>query len=244
MGSIPMRVSHTPIPCRRSCMMRRLMSALLAACFLLSIPGCVAAGLFSAMAQAHEDQKLIEVLPRYTDLEGQSVAVLVDAGLDILYDHPNVIIAITGGVAARIGANVPNTRILRPDEIIAWQWRTPEWNAMPYGQMAETLGVDRVVFIDLHEYRLNPPGNRWLWEGVCSATVGIIERDNADPDSFVDTFLVRGEFPTVAGVDRGSASANQIETGVLSEFIKETAWLFYRHERPKYPDRYRPGLNR
>jgi len=222
----------------------RLVVLLVLPAFAVLMPGCMAAGLISALAGAHEDQKLIEVLPQYDGLEGKSVAVLVDAGLDILYDHPQVLIQITGGVSARIGAHVANTRILRPDEIIAWQWRTPEWNAMPFGQMAETLGVDRIVFIDLHEYRLNPPGNRWLWEGVCSATVGVIERDNADPDSFVGTFLVRGEFPRVSGVDRASANAQQIERGVLAEFIKEAAWLFYRHERPKYPDRYRPELHR
>ena len=222
-------------------MIRLAGAAALAAALVL--PGCMVAGLASALASAHEDQKLIEVLPKYTDLEGKSVAVLVDAGMDILYDHPQVLISITGGVSARIGAHVPGTRILRPDEIIAWQWRTPEWNAMPYGQMAETLGVDRVVFIDLHEYRLNPAGNRWLWEGVCSATIGIIERENADPDSFVDTFLVSGTFPKLSGVDRASASAKQIETGVLAEFIKEAAWLFYTHTRPKHPDRYRPGLD-
>ena len=107
---------------------------------------------------------------------------------------------------------------------------------MPYGDIAASLGVNRIVLIDIPEYRLNPPGNRWLWDGVCAATVNIIERDGIDPDMFADTFTVTSAFPDVEGVDRTAASADQIETGLLADFVKRTAWLFHEHLEPKYPD--------
>ena len=103
-----------------------------------------------------------------------------------------------------------------------------------------SLGVNRVVFIDIYEYRLNPPGNRWIWDGVCAANISLIERDGFDPDMFVDTFTVTSEFPKIEGVDRTAATEQQIETGLLAEFVKRTAWLFHEHVEPKYPDKFRP----
>lgn len=210
---------------------------------LLAVPilgGCAIGHLAAAMGQNFEYQKQIEVLSKYEGLEGKRIAVLVDAEMSILYEHPDLVGKITSGVTARVGRDVPGAQVLRPADIVAWQWRTPQWNAMPYGEMAAALGVDRVVLIELYEYRLNPPGNRWLWEGICAANVSVIEADGFDPDTFADTFNVAGEFPPIQGVDRDQATAQAIETGVLSEFIKRTAWLFHTHLEPKYPDKYRP----
>ena len=202
--------------------------------------GCALVNLYGAMAGAAETQKLIEVRSQYTDLQDKRVAVVVDAELGMLYDFPELVGRITSGVTASIGRNVPGAKMMHPDGIVAWQWRTPQWNAMPYGDLAANLDVDRVVYIEIYEYRLNPPGNRWLWEGVCAANVSIIERDGFDPDMFADTFPVTGSFPSIKGVDRQAATEQQIATGVLVEFVRKTGWLFYDHEEPKYPDKYRP----
>jgi len=129
---------------------------------------------------------------------------------------------------------------VHPDQVIAWQWRTPQWNAMPYGELPAALGVDRVVYIDIYEYRLNPPGNYWLWEGVCAANIGVIEPDGFDPDMFADSYNVVSTFPHIQNVDRTGATAQQVETGLLAEFIKQAAWLFHEHIEPKHPDKFRP----
>lgn len=205
-----------------------------------TLGGCQVAYLIGGMMQNEEYQKQIQVLPKYEDLSGRSVAVIVDADLSVLYDHPQLIEAVTSGVSLRIGRDVPDVRVANPGQIIAWQWRTPQWNAMPYGELPATLGVDRVVYIDIYEYRLNPPGNRWLWEGVCAANIGIIEREGFDPDMFADSFNVVSEFPTVKNVDRAGANEQQIQTGLLAQFIKQAAWLFHEHVEPKYPDKFRP----
>ena len=220
--------------------MRRHLRLMLAPLAASVLGGCAVAHLVAGMGQNYEYQKRIEVLAKYEGLEGKRVAVVVDAEMSMLYEYPDLVGQVTSGVTARIGRDVPGVQVMRPADIIAWQWRTPQWNAMPYGEVAESLGVDRVVFVNIYEYRLNPPGNRWLWEGVCGASVGVIERDGFDPDAFTDSFNVVGEFPAIKGVDRSGATARQIETGVLAEFIKRTAWLFHTHLEPKYPDKYRP----
>jgi hypothetical protein len=204
--------------------------------------GCAVGSLIGGMMQNHEYQKKIEVLPRYDDLEGRTVAIVVDADMATLFQFPDLVDKITGGVTMRIGRDVPNVSVLLPRDVLAWQWRTMQWNALTYGEIAEQLGVDRVVFIEIYEYRLNPPGNQWLWDGVAAARVSVIERDGFDPDSFADTIDVIAKFPDIEGVDKTGATAYQIEMGLLADFIKRCAWVFHMHEEPKYPDRYRPEL--
>ncbi len=215
-----------------------LISLAIAVCLL---GGCAIAHLAGAMGQNFEYQKQIEVLPKYEELQGRNCAVVVDADMVTLHEYPTLVSKVTSGVTLRLARDVPEVRMLSPDDIVAWQWRTPQWNAMAFGDLAASLGVDRIVFIDIYEYRLNPPGNRWLWEGTCAANVSVIERDGFDPDSFADTFSITSNFPTISGVDRSGATPGQIEMGLLSDFIKRTAWLFYTHLEPKYPDKYREG---
>jgi hypothetical protein len=211
---------------------------------IIGLSGCAATNFLGAVGQAAEYQKKIEVLAKYSGLENKTVAVLVDADLATLYDYPDLAATVTSGVTARLGRDVPGAKVLNPQIVVTWQYRTPLWNSLPYGEICEQLNVDRVVFIDIQEFRLNPPGNRWEWEGAASAMVGIIERDGIDPDQFAQTIDLSARFPTVSGVDRDSASANQIKTGLLAEFIKKTSWLFHTHIEPKYPDKYRPELDR
>ena len=208
----------------------------------LLLPGCAGAYLLGGMAQNFEYQKKIEVPAQYPYLENETIAVIVDADLGTQFEHPNLITKVTGGLSLRLNRDVPNSRLLPPDAVLQWQYQTPQWNAMPFGQLAEELGVNRVVYVDIFEYRLHPPGNRWLWEGVASANIYVIEADAPDPDLY-EQFHVIAEFPAKTAVDYNSATREQIETGVLSEFIKKTAWLFHDHIEPKYPDKYRPELD-
>ena len=206
------------------------------------LAGCGFERLVGGMAQNYEYQKVIEVHPVYTGLEDKTVAVLVDVDIGTLYDHPEVMLTIATNIAREIQLNVPGVRVAAPNYVGEWQFRTPMWSAMPYGEIAESLGVDRVVHIDLYEYRLHPAGNRWLWDGVCAAHVGIIERDGLDPDSYADVFNVESVYPPLKGVGRDSATAELIQTGLLALFIEKTGWLFYSHYEPKYPDRFRGVL--
>jgi hypothetical protein len=208
----------------------------------MSLGGCVVAGLVSAMGQSNEYQKLIEVPAQYPDLVNRTVAIVVEADLSLHYQHPGVVANVMAGVWGRLVRDVPGIKVRSPKEVLAWQYSTPQWFALPYGEWAEQLDVDRVVHIEIYEYRLHPPGNSWIWEGACMANVSIIERDSIDPDGFAESFHVASEYPKVQGLGRESATEGQIEAGVLSQFIQRAAWLFHLHEEPKYPDKYRPEL--
>lgn len=205
----------------------------------MGMGGCVVGKLVGGMAQNFEYQKLIEVHPAYPDLEGQKVAVLVEADLSTLYEHPDVPLTIAANLSRRLQQEVPGCTTVPAALVSEWQFRTPRWNTLPYGEIAANLKADRLVHIDLYEYRLHPPGNSWLWEGVCAANVGVVEPDGMDPDNFVEVFNVAVEFPGLQGVVREGATAGQVQTGLLTKFVEKSSWLFYTHLEPKYPDKYK-----
>jgi hypothetical protein len=205
--------------------------------------GCAVGKLVGGMASSEEAQRLVETPAKYSGLDNRSVAVIVQTDYSTLFEHPGLVTTVTGGVTARIGKWVHNVQVFDPQQVLNWQYRTPQWAALPLGEIATQLNVDRVVFIDILEYRLHPPGNRYLWDGEAVARVGIIERDGIDPDAFSDTFDIVSRFPDMEGVGIESADRSQIETGLLSDFVKRNAWLFHLHYEPKYPDKYRPGLD-
>lgn len=204
--------------------------------------GCIAGNLIGGMMQNAEYQKQIEVLPQYTGLENRSVAVVVQADLSTLYEYPDLVTDVIGGVSGRLAREVPGARVLEPRIVVEWQLRTPQWDALPYGDICAALGVERVVFIDIYEYRLNPPGNRWVWEGTFVALVSLVEADGIDPDYFADTYTVQVTFPHVPHLTKEEATESQVTYGLRAEFIKQTAWLFHEHLEPKYPDKFRPEL--
>jgi hypothetical protein len=199
--------------------------------------GCAALNLAGAIGNEMERNKKIEVLAEYEGLENHTVAVLVHADASTLYEYPNVTLDAAGNIALRIQENVRGVSVLAPATVIQWQYQTPAWTTLPYGQIADELGVDRVVVVDIYEFRLNPPGNQYLWDGAAAANVGIIERDGLDPDAFAATFDVRTAFPNQLGLSRDNLSGQAVLTGLLTKFVQKSAWLFFTHLEDKYPDK-------
>ena len=181
----------------------------------LSTSGCIA-GAVGALGQQIERGKKLDV-----------PAALVE--------HPSVVSNLSANVAVRIRQYVKDATVLPPATVINWQYRTPQWRALPYGEVAKELGVERLVYIDLYEYRLNPTGNSYLWDGVSGGNVGVIEADGLAPDEFVFTTNIVTKFPDKEGIGKESARAEDIERGLLTLFIQRTSWLFYRHIEDKYP---------
>jgi len=198
--------------------------------------GCGVFAAASAIGAQIEREKKIEVLAEYDGLLNHSVAVVVQSDPSMLYEHPTVTANVCANLSARIATNVQGAQVLDPRIVLQWQYQTPHWSSLPYGQIAADLGVDRVVLVDIFEYRLNPPGNTWMWDGVCAATVGVIEGNGADADEFAFSKNVTVKFPDEEGISREQATARQVETGLLTKFLQRTAWLFFDHIEDKYPD--------
>ena len=205
-----------------------------------ALSGCGIPQLIGGIAQNVEYQKQIEVLAQYDDLKNKSVAVVVGTDLSVQFEHRDLISNITTGITQRLMQEVEGIRLVHPRLILAWQYKTPHWAAMPYGDITKQLGVDRVIYVDIYEYRLHPPGNQWQWEGLCAANVGVLEKEGLDPDDFVYSFSINAEFPKIKELTKFEIEERTMKTGLLSQFVKETAWVFTDHLEPKYPDKYHP----
>ena len=214
----------------------RIVLPMVLAAGVLLLQGCFVPSLAGAIGQNIERYKKIEVLAQYEGLNDQTVAVVVQCDPSTLYEHPSVYGNLCMNISRRLQQNVPGIKVLAYQQVMQWQYQTPSWSMLAYGQIAEELGVQRVVYVEIYEYRLHPHGNQYLWDGACAGSVGVIERDGWDPDAFAESWDVAVKFPDITGVGRESASASQIEMGVLSKFVDQASWLFYRHIEDKYPD--------
>jgi len=119
----------------------RATAALLLAGMLASA-GCIA-GAVGAIGQQIERGKKLDVPAAYDGLEGKTCAVIVNADYATLVEHPAVVKNITANVSARIAQYVKDATVLPPATVLSWQYRTPQWRAMPYGDIAKELGVER-----------------------------------------------------------------------------------------------------
>ena len=201
-----------------------------------ALASCQVFGIASAIGQNIEREKKIEVLAKYAGLDNKRVAILVKADMGTVYEHPTAVPNISFNLAQRLQQNVPGITMMDPRLCMNFQHQTPNWAAQPLGQVAEELDVDRLVIVDLYEYRLNPAGNRYLWDGVAAGNIGVAERDGIDPDQTVDQWNVSAQFPLDTGVTRESMNISMVQTGLLATFVRNSAWVFYDHIEDKYPD--------
>ncbi|MFM1936780.1 MAG: hypothetical protein RI990_1739 [Planctomycetota bacterium] len=239
-----MRAMNTPAKSVRTVRAPRLaLRAALGLAFaaLAGAAGCGVFGVASKVGEAIEVEKKVEVLAKYRGLENKTVAVLVNAERGVLYEYPTVVPNVAGNVAAGIRRHVAGAQVLDWRESLSWSYRTPSWMTLPLGAVAEELGVDRVVLVDIYEFRLHPPGNRWIWDGLAAASVGIIERDSLDPDTFVEEYSVTVKFPDVPDLSRESAQEASVQTGLVAKFTQTVNKLFYDHITDKYPNKRLKG---
>ena len=231
-----MRIDNIQRVPTSACVTARI-GCLLTIASLLPLSGCILAGLSSAIGANIEKQKQIEVLAKYRGLENKSVAVLAHSDQRTAYEFPTAIPNIVGNMVLILDKNVPGVRVLDPRYSVTWMHQTPGWPTLPLADLAKELDVDRVIVIDIFEYRLNPEGNSFLWDGVAGANVSVVERDGIDPDSFAEEFQVISKFPDMEGIGKAQAGPREIEIGLQKTFVDQVGFLFYDHVEEKYPDR-------
>ena len=206
----------------------RLLAAALAAAALLHLPGCEVVG--APFAAFDNEQGPQPVAAQYTDLAGRKVAVLV--GLDELtrYRFPEATRGLANGMTRSIAQNVVGVTVVPTRDTLAFQEKHPYWSAMPPSRLLTSLGVERLIVVDVAEYRTQEPGNQFLWRGVIDALIAVYEAESLDPDDKAYEQRVRAEWPegTTVGLTEGDDATMQ--AAALSTFILRGAGIFYDHE--------------
>ncbi|MFI4861420.1 MAG: hypothetical protein ACIAXF_12150 [Phycisphaerales bacterium JB063] len=199
---------------------RLLVTTLFAAC--LAFAGC---------HESVHDPKTYDREAQYLGLNEHSVAVIIAMSDQTQYQYPDARRQLAREITRRIAVKVPGVEVVDPDVLIQWQGANPYWNARPPSRLIEALNVDRVVVVEIGEYRMTDPGDTNIKRGVISGNVNVIEADAADPDNYGFTQTIRLSFPDEfrTRVGMPSASVDDIRIITVSRFTEDVAGLFYDH---------------
>jgi hypothetical protein len=170
------------------------------------------------------------VKAEYTNLDNQTVAVLVDADLATLYAHPAAQLEVCSAVTNRIAANVPGVSVIDPQQVISFQQRNIYWSTAAYSELAEKLGATRLIFVDLTEFRMHEPGNVHIFRGVITASVGVAETDGPNPDDLAYANVVSATYPPGSSVGVPEGDLATIRKATLDLFARAVAGKFYDHQ--------------
>lgn len=220
-------------------MRHRTPIALAAALALLGVgllSGCNLVGIVGVLGESYKRTSTRTVEAEYRGLEGRTFAVIVAADRAISGQHPALVPTLQTAMAERLRANAGAAGYVQPRMLMQFQADNPRWTAMSMGDLAEELGVDRLIFVDLKEFRLHEPGNAYLWAGATSATVGVLETDGPYRDDFAFRKAVAVKFPDDTGYGPEDYGSEYVATRLQTRIIDRVVWLFHDHQEPYYPD--------
>lgn len=195
---------------------------------LVGLGGCNVAGYVADVVAGDESE--VAVTAEYAGLQNKSVAVVVNADAGILYRFPQAQLEISAAVGRELAGNVPGITVIEPRDVVAYQMRNIYWASSTYSQLAAALKVDRLVFIELQEYRLNEPGNTFLYRGVISGRVDVAEADGPRPNDAAYSTLIAAAYPPNNPHGVPDADPLTIRKGVLDRFARKVGWKFYDHQ--------------
>lgn len=203
---------------------------------LVPIPGCAVGTIVGGMAESHRRNSTRLVHAEYIGLTDKSFAVLVAADRGVQSARPQQVARLTTLITQRLIEHAGASGVVPPSVVLEFQYNNPRWVTLTYDELAEALGVERLIYVDLFEFRLNDPGNAHLWNGLASGTVGVIEADGPLGDDFAFSKQISVRFPDQDGYTRTSFSAEQIAVILEKRFVDRVTWLFHDHQEPYYPD--------
>lgn len=212
-------------------------AALLSATVLFS-GGCNIFGFGGAMLESYRRSSTKSVQPEYTGLKGKNWAVVVVADRSIQAELPDIVPWMTGKICERLTKEQPTiiAKGMAPaSRVLRYQYDHPSWVTKPHSELAKDLQVDRLIVVEIIEYRLNDPGNQYLWNGLASGTVGVIEAESSLKDEFTFQKSVRVRFPDDENYGPNDFDRAVVATALGQRFLDRVTWLFYTHEEPYYP---------
>lgn len=214
---------------------RRLMLVVFAIGAASNLGGCIIGAAIGGMAESYQRSGTSKFQAEYPDLAGHSFAVLVHADRGVQGAEPGLVTRLTSRVNDRIARNlmgIPGTAFIPSDRLLSVLYNNPQWPALPPSELGKMLGVDRLIWIDLAEYRLNEPGNQYVWEGVAVGSVSVYDVNAPLADDPVFDRTIQVGFPDSSGFMRTEIPEAAVTSELSKRFVNRAAWLFYEHEEP------------
>lgn len=211
----------------------RVLALVVVGITVLACSGCV----FAPLMRASELKGSKDIPPKYTGLTGKTFAVVVAADRSIQATYPMLISQVTRTVSQRLKDNVGASGWIPPDDVIGFQYQHPQWSTWTLQKLAQELEVERLIFIDIQEFRLNEPGNQYLWKGAAGGLVGVIEADADTSESFSFSEPISVQYPTKeTALSPTQTSWNEMQVILAKRFVDRASWMFYTHEEANVID--------
>lgn len=209
----------------------RLASAAIAAGLLVSSAGCNLFGIVAPIARAAEEAGSTTYPAEYDGLVGKTFAVIVQADPVLRMNEPNLPGVMTNAITRVLASNVNHAGYVPGPRVLEFQFSTPRWAAWEPLRVADELTVDRLVVIDIVEYRKHEPGNAVIWDGRAVARVEVYE---AEYDSNEPVFAseVRVQYPDGSGFSRQELDGRVVEANLRQRLVDRATWLMYEHTLP------------
>lgn len=179
-----------------------------------------------------DSTRLYRVEARYRGLEAHRVAVLVAAPDAALARQPDLAAHLATAVTSAIARQLPAGRvqIVDPGISIGYQQRNPFWPLQPADVLYESLGADRLLIIDLGDYRLRDPDHNYLWLGMSSAHVSVYEAESSDPANPRFAATITAQYPEDTAIGLVQSQPQTIAAGLNQMLARNIARLFHDHE--------------
>lgn len=199
--------------------------------------GCQIVGV---AAENYKRESTRPVKAEYEGLAGKSFAVVVVADRSTQAEHPGLTDYLTGKITERLATptNKPTPGGYVPAaDVLKYLYDHPSWTVRSRSELATELGgVERLVVIEVQEYRLHDPGNAYVWDGLAAGTVSVYDPTSSTPDFPAFEKGITVKFPDKTGTGPDQLSSAVVNTELARRFVDRTSWLLYEHQEPYYPD--------
>lgn len=212
---------------------RRLLYRVAATLLLLPVLGlqsCAIAGAIGAMAESARREGSTTYPADYDGLDGHTYAVIVSADRVIESDNTGITARLMQVIDRTLRENTLSTAHIPAERLLSQMYADPSWQALPRGELGEKLGVDRLIVVELIEYRLHEPGNRYTWSGVASGIVEVYEIDSGLPDDPAYERTLAVSFPDRQGLLEEEVPEQVITSELSRRFAERVSWLFFEHK--------------
>lgn len=199
------------------------------------VSGCAIAALVGGMAESAHRAGSQEVYAEYEGLNGKSFAVVVAVDRSIESESPGLSARLTSRINTLIAnahAQLPQGASAAPrvDRLLQIMYNNPSWVAMPRSEVADMLGVERLIVVDLAVYRLHETGNAYVWNGAAAGTVSVYESDGPLPEDAAYERAISVTFPDGNGYMVTDVAFDVVNTELSNRFANRVAWKFFDHQ--------------
>jgi hypothetical protein len=207
-------------------------SGILLTLLVLPPAGCNYFAAIAAMTPTYKDAV-------YKGLSNQSVGVMVWADRGVSIDWPDIQLDTAGSIQSKLQASQKakvkeldgTTWPVLPASIVRYQRDHPEIDAYPITDTAPKLGVTRLIYVEIQEFRTRSEDAVELFHGEMSANVKILEIKNGQAKVGYEEDGLRVIFPKKSPPEGALEGQDvQIYAGVLDAFSDALCERLIRHQ--------------